>query len=498
MSGELQTQLETGLTVVALIYDSDKTKLWTGSAFESISSVADANWADGAISCTEQQTSDSSGTGCYVGNWPSITTAGEYLVEYYDGAPSPGDRRVSIQLYDLRIDDILEDTGTTLLNLLAGTLDANVTQVSGVAVESTSGRIHAYKHDGTEIAAESTVGAISNTVRHKLVVPQPMEASTGTETYRIWLYLYDSSGNMEAPDSTPTLTAEQSDGTSLNAKLSSATNVSTGVYRWDYSVASTDEYQVIFRATITEGGVSNEVCATTTVVDSSGVAFGTSDRTKLEAIYNKLPSSSYLLGTSDAAGAMSLIVAGTINAAAIDADAITEAKISSGAISEIQNGLSTFDSASDKVTLADGAHGGSVATIELSDYTDFQGAAGGDVTVGGFTVDALKELAQTDTGLLLAASGSVAKLSQSDGYGVYGAGAIAYTVKVLKPDDSSPLQSCEVWVTSDEAGTTVVAGTLLTNSSGESTFMLDAGTYWFWRQHADYNFDTNPTQLTVS
>ena len=47
------------------------------------------------------------------------------------------------------------------------------------------------------------------------------------------------------------------------------------------------------------------------------------------------------------------------------------------AVTAIQNGLSTFDSAADAVTLANGAHGGAAATITLSDYSDFQGTASG-------------------------------------------------------------------------------------------------------------------------
>lgn len=39
------------------------------------------------------------------------------------------------------------------------------------------------------------------------------------------------------------------------------------------------------------------------------------------------------------------------------------------------SGLSTFDAASDTVTLANGAHGGAAATLVLSDYSDFTGGA---------------------------------------------------------------------------------------------------------------------------
>jgi hypothetical protein len=76
-----------------------------------------------------------------------------------------------------------------------------------------------------------------------------------------------------------------------------------------------------------------------------------------------------------------------------------------------------------------------------------------------------------------------------------GLGAIAKVVTVTVPD--VPLQGCDVWVTSDEAGTTVVAGTLQTNASGKVTFYLDAGTYYVWQQKTGYNF-TNPDTLVVT
>ena len=78
-----------------------------------------------------------------------------------------------------------------------------------------------------------------------------------------------------------------------------------------------------------------------------------------------------------------------------------------------------------------------------------------------------------------------------------GAGAIAYTVTLLQPGTVIPIAGAEVWITSDSAGTTVVAGTLLTNSSGQSTFMVDAGSYYLWVQATGWNF-TNPQAFVVS
>jgi len=78
---------------------------------------------------------------------------------------------------------------------------------------------------------------------------------------------------------------------------------------------------------------------------------------------------------------------------------------------------------------------------------------------------------------------------------VAGLGAIACVVTVTV--SAVALQDCDVWVTSDEAGVTVVAGTLQTNASGQVTFYLDAGTYYVWQQKIGYNF-TNPDTLIVT
>jgi hypothetical protein len=51
-----------------------------------------------------------------------------------------------------------------------------------------------------------------------------------------------------------------------------------------------------------------------------------------------------------------------------------------------------------------------------------------------------------------------------------------------------PVADADVWITSDSAGTNRVAGALQTNSSGNVTFLLDAGsTYYVWMQKDGQN-----------
>lgn len=77
-----------------------------------------------------------------------------------------------------------------------------------------------------------------------------------------------------------------------------------------------------------------------------------------------------------------------------------------------------------------------------------------------------------------------------------GSGAITFTYTVTSSVDSSPVADCTVWVTTDEAGTTIVASGI-TNASGEVVFYLDADTYYFWSQKAGWDF-TNPDTEVVA
>jgi hypothetical protein len=76
-----------------------------------------------------------------------------------------------------------------------------------------------------------------------------------------------------------------------------------------------------------------------------------------------------------------------------------------------------------------------------------------------------------------------------------GAGTIQHTYTITDSSDGTPIDGVEVWVSTDAAGVNVIASGY-TNSSGIINFMLDAGTYYFWRKRSGYNF-TNPDLETV-
>jgi hypothetical protein len=116
---------------------------------------------------------------------------------------------------------------------------------------------------------------------------------------------------------------------------------------------------------------------------------------------------------------------------------------------------------------------------------------GGDATAANQTtiINAIATLRGADSDTLETLS------DQIDGIGGQaGSGATAHTVTVN--DGSNPISGADVWITSDQAGNTVVASGE-TDGNGQVTFQLDAGTYYMWVQISGYNF-TNPTQITVS
>lgn len=59
-----------------------------------------------------------------------------------------------------------------------------------------------------------------------------------------------------------------------------------------------------------------------------------------------------------------------------------------------------------------------------------------------------------------------------------------------------PVAGVEVWITTDRAGTKVIAGPLTTDGDGEAVFVLKPGDYYLWKLLAGWNFD-NPESITV-
>jgi len=80
-----------------------------------------------------------------------------------------------------------------------------------------------------------------------------------------------------------------------------------------------------------------------------------------------------------------------------------------------------------------------------------------------------------------------------DNVATLGAGSVQYTITV--DDGVNPLDGVDVWITTDVAGSNLIARGL-TDDAGEVTFSLDPGSYYAWKQLAGYAF-TNPESFVV-
>ena len=70
-----------------------------------------------------------------------------------------------------------------------------------------------------------------------------------------------------------------------------------------------------------------------------------------------------------------------------------------------------------------------------------------------------------------------------------GAGAITWTYNLVDALGAA-IGNAQIWVTTDAAGTIVIASDI-TDAFGNATFYLDPGTYYIWGEKPGYNF-TNP------
>lgn len=141
---------------------------------------------------------------------------------------------------------------------------------------------------GGLVASSAEVTSVQNNTRVVRVVPTVIERpDSGTTTYRIEVFIYDDVGNMEPPDSAPTVALVNQAGTDLSARLDSATGtlVSVGRYRWIYTATSTDDLeQLVWAFSIVEGGNTREYGNATIIVDTTAVDFTAADRSMLTAV----------------------------------------------------------------------------------------------------------------------------------------------------------------------------------------------------------------------
>ena len=217
---------------------------------------------------------------------------------------------------------------------------------------------------GGPVASSTEATSIQNNTRAVRGVPNDIQRpASGSITRVIELYLYDTAGNMEAPDAAPTLGVVNQAGVdrSANLDVTTMTLVSTGHYKAVYTIASTHSLeQLRFEFTVVELGKTRQYGNTIEVVDTKAVDFTTADRTKLDTLHDtrltsaratnldKLDAAVSTRSAPATAQALDLAqglpaspTADTVGAALKDADTQLDAAVSS---------RSVFDPATDTVT----------------------------------------------------------------------------------------------------------------------------------------------------
>jgi len=185
--------------------------------------------------------------------------------------------------YGQRNDGGSADIGLTTSGTIKNGTDDNLLQVNTDWLDG--GRLDMILDSR---ASSAEVLAIQNNTRVVRVVPTIIERpASGTVTYRIELLLYDAIGNMEAPDSAPTIALVNQTGTDRSSRLDSTTMalVSTGYYRAIYTADTSHSIeQLVWTFSVVEGGVTRTYGNTTILVDAVAVDFTSSDRTTLQTI----------------------------------------------------------------------------------------------------------------------------------------------------------------------------------------------------------------------
>lgn len=169
--------------------------------------------------------------------------------------------------------------------------------------------------DQSELAASLTsiLNAINSAnyaqTRFRFSIPEGVEVpESGSNAYVLGITTYNASGVLTDLDAPPTITSFYADGTSAAALFGSVSNVGTGQYNITLTIASGTVANKFVRVVGTGDMVGQALGMSDYVWIMNEVSpdFSSTDRTKLEAIHGKLPSKSYLAGTSNSDGDVQL------------------------------------------------------------------------------------------------------------------------------------------------------------------------------------------------
>lgn len=156
---------------------------------------------------------------------------------------------------------------------------------------------------GGAVASQADITALNQSASRRIIltsVEQFERPESGTVDYVIEARTFDGDGALVNADSTPTLAATGIVSGDLAANLSVASNPSTGVYRWTYTVlAAAVAEQIRFDVSAVLSASTFTLPLYAQVVDVVASTWTSADRTKLTAIYDRTPGSGTIAVVTD-------------------------------------------------------------------------------------------------------------------------------------------------------------------------------------------------------
>lgn len=140
------------------------------------------------------------------------------------------------------------------------------------------------------LATQADINALNQSASRRIIltaVEQFERPEGGTTSYTVEARTYDGDGAAVNADSTPTLTATGIVSGNLAANLSAASNPSTGVYRWTYTVANDAAIEQLRFDVSAVMGSTFTLTKYAQVTDFVAATFTTADRDTLTAIKAK-------------------------------------------------------------------------------------------------------------------------------------------------------------------------------------------------------------------
>ena len=162
---------------------------------------------------------------------------------------------------------------------------------------------------GPAATSDQLNSAVWAQTRFRFSIPERIEVpESGSTVFVFGITTYNAAGVLTDCDSPPTVAAYYVDGTSASGLISGVTRDGVGIYQFSLTLPSgtSAPTEVRFIGTALMSSQSIGMTDYTWIMNDIAPDFSSSDRAKLEAIHGKLPSKSYLTGTSNSDGDVQL------------------------------------------------------------------------------------------------------------------------------------------------------------------------------------------------